>query len=646
METKERIRFRIGFSRMEKKYEWKDHMIFMGLLLALAFWVNRGIEIKGLYMDDLYFWSCYGEQGFLEYVFPMGSTRFRFLYYLAAWLEMAVVRNQVSWFVPVNILLNAGVAWTLYHMGRRLSMAKWIGFLCGVMYLVSRMAYYQIGQVLGLMETMALWMALGILWYLYCFLNSTVSDSRAGKNTGTGKNAGAGKNTGTGNGAGRENVLIIKACLLYFGVCFVHERYMALFPLLLLVLLMKKSRSLIQWLFSIGAFALVQLIRAFTIGSVLPAGTGGTQVADTFSFREAIGYALSQAAYVFGINAGPEHLNGCPWSDTPLLYQGLILAADGILFIMVAAFLVKIVRTKEKGSLIRNGVLFLVFIALCIGSSSVTIRVELRWVYVSLAAALLFLAYIYGVLTEGVKPELYLKRMWPWGILFTVYVALMLPAELFYRGNYSRIYFWPDQMRYNSLAEETYGRYGDEIFGKTIYILGNSYEMSDFTARTFFKVYDRERKAEGTEVVFIESIRDIGLVDDRMLVLREDPDHQGFQDITEFVRELKLQVDYGYYEDGWMDETAQLTVMAGEEGIIDLEIMYPGTMVGGELVRITTEDGETQVLPLMSSVIEGQVEAEPWQMVQLTFEYNFYMQNAQEQRGEDRLAAIVHITTP
>ena len=30
-------------------------------------------------------------------------------------------------------------------------------------------------------------------------------------------------------------------------------------------------------------------------------------------------------------------------------------------------------------------------------------------------------------------------------------------------------------------------------------------------------------------------------------------------------------------------------------------------------------------------------------MVDLTFDYNFYMQNAQEQRGDDRLAAIVHI---
>ena len=139
----------------------------MGRLLGLAVWVSRNVEIRGLYMDDLYLWSCYGEQSFLEYVFPIGSTRFRFLYYLAAWLEMAVVGNHVSWFVPINILVNTGVAWTMYFMGRSLSRSKAVGFLCGAMYLVTRMAYYQIGQLLGLMETMALWMALGLLWCLY-----------------------------------------------------------------------------------------------------------------------------------------------------------------------------------------------------------------------------------------------------------------------------------------------------------------------------------------------------------------------------------------------------------------------------------------------------------------------------------------------
>ena len=618
METKERSRTRIGFSRMEKKYEWKDHVIFMGILLAMAVWVNRNIEIKGLYMDDLYFWSCYGEQGFLQYVFPLGSTRFRFLYYLAAWLEMAVVGNHVNWFVPFNILLNTAVAWSVYLIGRRLSRSKGIGFLCGFMYLISRMAYYQIGQVLGLMETMALWMAIGILWYLYRYMNGE---------------------------DGRKYYYL--SCALYFGVCFVHERYMVLFPLLLLVLLIKRSKNLAEWAAGLVSFLLVQVIRAFTIGSVLPAGTGGTQVADTFSLADTVRYGLSQIAYVFGMNAGPEHLNGCPWGQSPLSIRILVLLADVAIAVIVLGFLIKVIKDKRKdvkGKVLCNLALFLLFIGACIASSSVTIRVEMRWVYVSLTAALLLLAYMYGVLTEGVKPELYLKRLWPWGAAFICYVFLMLPVELFYRAQYPNLYLWPSQLRYNSLAEETYGRYGDSLFGKNIYIIGNSYEMSDFTARTFFKVFDKERTAEGTSVEFIDSIRDIGLVNDRMLVLREDPEHNGFQDITQFVKDLKLNVEYGYYDDGWMDEHARLTVMAGETGMIDLEIIYPGVMSGGEGIKITKDQDDPVTIPVRSTVVNETIEAEPWQMVHLTFDYNFYMHNAQEQRGKDRLAAIVHMT--
>lgn len=618
METKERSRTRIGFSRMEKKYEWKDHVIFMGILLATAVWVNRNIEIKGLYMDDLYFWSCYGEQGFLQYVFPLGSTRFRFLYYLAAWLEMAVVGNHVNWFVPFNILLNTAVSCSVYLIGRRLSRSKGIGFLCGFMYLISRMAYYQIGQVLGLMETMALWMAIGILWYLYRYLDGE---------------------------DGRKYYYL--SCALYFGVCFVHERYMVLFPLLLFVLLVKGAKDLTEWGAGLASFLLVQAIRVFAIGSVLPAGTGGTQVADTFSLADTIRHGLSQIAYVFGINAGPEHLNGRPWAQSPLAIRILVLLADAAIAVIVLGFLIKVIRDKRKdvkGKVLCSLALFLLFIGACIASSSVTIRVEMRWVYVSLTAALLLLAYMYGYLTEGVKPELYLKRLWPWGAAFACYVILMLPAELFYRAQYPNLYLWPDQLRYNSLAEETYGRYGDSLFGKNIYIIGSSYEMSDFTARTFFKVFDKERTAEGTSVEFIDSIRDIGLVDSRMLVLREDPEHDGFQDITQFVKEIKLNVEYGYYDDGWMDEHASLTVMAGETGVIDLEIIYPGVMSGGEGIKITKDQDEPFTIPVRSTVVNQTIEAEPWQMVHLTFDYNFYMHNAQEQRGKDRLAAIVHMT--
>ena len=137
-------------------------------------------------------------------------------------------------------------------------------------------------------------------------------------------------------------------------------------------------------------------------------------MADTFSLADTFKYALSQIAYVFGINAGPEHLNGCPWGQSPLAIKGLVLLADACIAVIVLAFVVKLVREKRKDyrvQMLKNSTLFILFTGLCIASSSVTIRVEMRWVYVSLVSALLFLAYMYGELTEGVKPELYLKRL-------------------------------------------------------------------------------------------------------------------------------------------------------------------------------------------------------------------------------------------
>ena len=68
--------------------------------------------------------------------------------------------------------------------------------------------------------------------------------------------------------------------------------------------------------------------------------------------------------------------------------------------------------------------------------------------------------------------------------------------------------------------------------------------------------------------------------------------------------------------------------------------------IGGEVIYITKDKEPARTLPLHSSVVNTTLQAEPWQLVHLEFDYNFYMQNAREQRGEDRLAAIVHITTP
>jgi len=240
-------------------------------------------------------------------------------------------------------------------------------------------------------------------------------------------------------------------------------------------------------------------------------------------------------------------------------------------------------------------------------------------------------------IVKRVRPLLYCG-------LFLLYGILMLPVESFYRGKYENLYYWSSQLRYNSLAEETFGKYKNEIFGKKIYIIGNSYEMSDFTARTFFKTFDKERLAEGTEVTFIESIHDIGLITPNMLILREDPAHNAFQDVTDFVRNLKFERVDGCYEDGWMDESAKVRIMAGKEGKIGLKFYYPGVITGLEQIAVTINGKENQVIPITSNTVTAEIDATAFQVTELTFESNFYYENASEQRGDKHLSVVVSIT--
>lgn len=599
---------------MEIRAYWKrhgkDHLLAAVLLMAFAFWINRGITIKGLYMDDLYMWSCYGEQTFQEFVFPIGGTRCRPIFYLASYLEMMLMGTHVEWMVPINIILNGMVAWTVYGMACNMSRSKVIGFFAGVLYLLSRFSYYQISQGWGVMETMALWMAIGILYCLYEYLNEDRFSHYVGAN------------------------------VLYLMVCFVHERYMALIPLFFLVLLMKRQKQLRLWAIPALMFAVVQLIRFIAIGGLSPAGTGGTQVADTFSVGQVIRYALSQVAYLFGINAGPEHLSGISWGQAPGWLHGLVYAAILILAVMVVLFGAAVWKRKEERiPVLWNSLLFICFIGGCIASSSVTIRVEMRWIYVSYTAAVLFLSYLYGSLSRMYGDGWKIRA--GYGALFGAYLLLMLPIEMFHREYYPKLYYWPNQLRYNSLAEETYEIYGDDLFDKTIYIIGNSYEMSEFTADTFFKVYDKSRAFTGPQVELIDGIEDIGLITDDMLVIREAPERNGFQDITQFVRDYKCQRIYGYYEDGWMDEKAQVKVMAGSKGQIELEFYYPGELKGGETVRITREDGQVLEVPLTGETTQAVLDARPYERATLTFEQNFYLEGAREQRGETRFSMIV-----
>ena len=144
---------------------------------------------------------------------------------------------------------------------------------------------------------------------------------------------------------------------------------------------------------------------------------------------------------------------------------------------------------------------------------------------------------------------------------------------------------------------------------------------------------------EEAKIIHVDSIKDLPTLKDTDIALQEDFTHDKFIDITSVVKEIKLRAIKGYYSDGWMDENASLELMSGREGKIEFELMYPGEIQGNELTTIAYDDKIIEV------PIKENIDVESNRIIHFAFKNNFYMKNAKEQRGEDRLSLIVNISS-
>ena len=516
------------------------------LLLLFGLFINRHLSIRALYGDDLYLWSFYGCEDFWSFTFPkVTKGNFRPFYWALSYLEFRLIGPHVHWYARFNVLLNVAIAWVIYFFSRRLSrltrmpqgmrIGQAVGLLTGMLYLQSHFAAYQIAQVLGLLESLALLLALLTLWGLFDYME------------------------------GRGTRAYLRACLCFFLVIFTHERFIALAPLFYLAVLtqycterrlcrrfapsrmscaasdeipaMNRLGRIFELLLPLLILAVFFGTRMVVAGEAIPVGTAGTKVQDTFSLAQALGFAFSQVAYIFGVNAGHAIFCGVSFGDSAHWVQGLIVLSWLCLLLMLVLYVRRAWRRgRITPRLIGENLLFICFIALCIGSSSITIRLETRWVYVSYTAALLYLSYMLGEIAKSgaVKPEAGravrtraatvqrvsaasvsasgeraacrgMAMVLAFSLLFMAYGAVMTPVEHYDRQHYPNIFFFFDQDRVNSLADCTIDAVGaGEFLGKKqVYIYYNYYEMSDFYAEYFYKPFDPEKTGQGTEIHFI-----------------------------------------------------------------------------------------------------------------------------------------------
>ena len=609
--------------KVEEKYEYLKDILLSLLLIGIAFIINTGISIKGLYMDDLLMWSTRRGTGFFRYVFPHEMRKFRPVYWAVTWIYQGIIKNNLDFIVPINIVIGAGIAIAIYFFAKGLARSKTMAFLFAAMFLVSRFSYYDIGQYLGLMEAMAMIFAFAMCVCLYKYIN------------------------------GQANRYFYYACIFYFLDCFTHERFVVLFPMLIFAVIVKKGYRIINASVAIITFIVANYIRFAALKSFIPEGTGNSKVSETFKLSSFFASVKTEILYLCGINTGPTHLNGIDFKDVNIAVKILIIIGifAFIMFICKSVYSILMRSKKIEFDWIKNILLFLGFIIGSIVSSAVTIRVEMRWLYAPFLFLLLLTAYIYGVdkkitvrksknKTIGTSLSRIFHVSFVSAILVMIWGFCMLVGDMYYRGYYNKIYLFEGQNRANSLANETYYKYDKDLSNKRIYIMKNDFKLSDFDAFEFFRAYNPDIRED--IVTFIDNYRDIGVVNEDMIVLTEDKKNNEYVNVTDFLRNIKVENIYGHYDDGWTDEEAKFNVMSGEHGQIHFEIMYPGELTGNESIEVDA-NGEKETLDLVSNITYYEIDTTPNTVIPIHMKSNFYMPDAKEQRGDKKLSFILNI---
>lgn len=463
------------------------------LLLTIAcFVINRGIVIKALYMDDLFHWSWYRGINIFEFAFKFydGSSRYRPVFDAIQYIFYTIIGTNPFRYAVINKVYNSVIALFIYHFIKRFDCNRVIAFIFSIFYLIAHFAYYQIGQGIGALESDALFFAIIIVFY--CL-----------------------KLTGVISGSGKNDILknTIMLFIMFFVISFTHERYMGLAVPIAISLLMaenkkyKAKNKIISILVFIIEILIICIIRFMAIGKVVPAGTGGTYVEETFNIMQCIKFCFTQIAVIFGINIGPEYLYGIDFVSIESRKIKMLVAISILLIaVVIMTYIYERIKTKNEKKSTSADLIFLSAVAMCIGASSVTIRVEMRFIYISFVLAIIYLTYMGSFLCKRMRIKNASRYIY---IVLALIFVTRVPIEFKYRDYFYRIHCYVDLIRVNSIYDSTIGKYGldDILHNKKIYLINKTYGMTNFYAEYFFKIYDKNDV--GNKILLVDDMADI-----------------------------------------------------------------------------------------------------------------------------------------
>ena len=312
------------------------------------------------------------------------------------------------------------------------------------------------------------------------------------------------------------------------------------------------------------------LIRLSLFGNHVFEGTGGTDIQETFSFAQAFGFAVSQLLYLFGWNAGPEYLNGYEMGDYGNGLKAIIVCMDLCVVLMCVVVIIAVARNKERlCQVLKIGGLFFLFIAMCIASSSVTIRVEMRWIYVSFVAMLLLMAYLYAAVRESNKNLAIVMS-----IVIGVYGLCGSMSEFELRKGWNKLYYSEEKTMTDSLHDLTYGKHGNDFWYKKLIVIDR--EGADIKQiRAWLNTFCRGNPADEMDIETYVNFRDLDVSSlslNSMVLYKNYWDYSDYSNYYHTYVKDRVATITGFDKSGWIEQNAEFAVYTDENGTIVLNM--------------------------------------------------------------------------
>ena len=425
----------------------------------------------------------FGNRALWQEFLYQGSNRYRPIFELILNLYSRVFGNVYELYFLANIAVNMVLSVAIFFLIKRVTRGNFLFAASGVfLYVLAPFSYYQILQVIGVLESYSLLFLVLMMHELLSFWHG-------------------------------KRLHILSAVLFLTLLIFTHERYVVTAPWCVIIILCSSGTN---WKEKIGYSILALMpmclnifLKEVVFGSRFMEGTAFEPI--EFDVLRIISMFISSLATVVGLNVGPEYLNGFNFFLYPRRLKLLALAAVGLAFLLFFAYIVTAI-IKEKDKKKRINELKLMFISVSgIGAlilcSSVTIRVEMRWLYAPFVVYLMYLMYV----VSKVKLNVFIRKVkWIPFLRYGCMAALLFVTLVInypYQKQIDRIFFPKAMIISDNVYESTIDCYGENLADYKLYFVGN-HEAEwavGYPGRSIFDVYFDEQ----VDFTFVDSVDQI-----------------------------------------------------------------------------------------------------------------------------------------